>query len=240
MDSKLAGFTRAVLTLVGALTILIGFNLPWFSEIFAPPGGTLTLSGLRVDAFVYSSNGFAFYNSDFANNSTLGSALHLALSSLFIIGLIELSELIPYAGTKQLIVIAQKVLHSQATKGTLSVLKLIAALILLWGWLGFAYLDFIGLSDQYQASFEYQLGGGSPAMQAAQYLNYKIGFGYWLTIIGIVIGGVGAVSVLITPLLAKVERETRINCIVILVFALVIPIACVFALLWVHALGSHT
>jgi len=176
---------RALLACVGGVLAFAGYYLPWYSVVFAPPGGYAIVLGQQVSAFTY---GFSGLNQ---SNTTSSTLLHPTIIAMLLVGLFDLFKLTlsPASANKAIHYTAQ-LFQSHITGGIVDSIQALAHVILSFSWIAFLFL-WLGLGTiAFPAIFANTLGGGADALRASHYYTLHFGIGLIFMFAGLIISGI--------------------------------------------------
>ena len=171
----------ALLSLVGGILVFIGYYLPWYSIVFAPPGGYTILAGQQVSAFTYAYSGLN------TSNTTTYILLHPLTITLLLLGLFDLTALIFAAKTAdQVNGFIEFLFKSKGPKTIKDFLQALAHVTVSFLWVAFLFL-YLGLGKlAFPGMFADSMGGGTDAIRASHYFSLHFGIGLIFILVGLI------------------------------------------------------
>ncbi len=180
---------RSLLTIGGAILIFIGYFLPWYSIVFAPPQGFAIVNGQEVAAFTY---GYSGLN----ESATIpGAYFHATMIVVFLVGLFNLIKLTlrPQLANRLIQAIAH-FFHSKITGAFANTVQALTHVLISLLWIGFIFTVLIALRFAYPAILSSRLGGGADVTQAAHDVSIHFGIGLIFLLAGLIVSGLAVLK----------------------------------------------
>jgi hypothetical protein len=176
---------RALLAFAGGVLAFAGYYLPWYSVVFAPPGGYAIVIGQQVSAFTYAFSGLN------QSNTTSSALLHPTIIAMLLVGLFDLFKLtLSPASANKAIHITAKIFQSHITGSIVDSIQALAHVIVSFSWIAFLFL-YLGLGTiAFPIIFANNLGGGADAIRASHYFTLHFGIGLIFILTGLIISGI--------------------------------------------------
>jgi hypothetical protein len=182
-------------TVIALAIGLLGFAWPWYTVAYTPPGGSITVHGHALTAFIHTYSGFSpeqgglmqaplgpySFGEQVIPGAQLTGILLKALIAVCLATALAWPALAPIKAP------VLKVLRLRWTQLGVNVAHAVALLIEAVGCLSFLLLA-LGIGGiGARIDFAQALGNTPYAHRVAQYLHISIGAGFWLVLISVLI-----------------------------------------------------